>query len=107
MRIIEKIEINKFRSIGESESFECFDLNIFSGSNDSGKSNFLKAINLFFNGQSDIDTRYNSESDFNKWYRDNSERGQRTIEITVQIAKGNMEIKAALIRVLGLRKYSE
>lgn len=88
MRIIEKIEINKFRSIGESESFECFDLNIFSGSNDSGKSNFLKAINLFFNGQSDIDTRYNSESDFNKWYRDNSERGQRTIEITVQIAKG-------------------
>lgn len=93
MRIIEKIEITKFRSIGESEKFECFDLNIFSGSNDSGKSNFLKALNLFFNGQSDIGTRYNSESDFNKWFRDNSERGQRTIEITAHIKKGQYRDK--------------
>lgn len=89
MRIIEKIKISKFRSIGESQSIESFDLNIFSGSNDSGKSNFLKAINLFFNGQTDIDTRYSSESDFNKWFRDNNVRGQRNIEISLNIAPGN------------------
>ena len=43
MRIIEKVEISKFRSIGDRESFEAKDLNIISGSNDSGKSNFLRA----------------------------------------------------------------
>lgn len=89
MRIIENIKISKFRSIGEIESIDSFDLNIFSGSNDSGKSNFLKAINLFFNGQTDIETRYNSESDFNKWFRDNNVRGQRNIEVSVKIAAGN------------------
>ena len=89
MRIIEKIKISKFRSIGELETIESFNLNIFSGSNDSGKSNFLKAINLFFNGQTETNIRYNSESDFNKWFRDNNVRGQRIIEISVFIASGN------------------
>lgn len=89
MRIIEKIEISKFRSFGELETIETFDLNVFSGSNDSGKSNLLKALNLFFTGQSDLNVRYNSESDFNKWFRDNNVRGQRLIEIKVFVAKGN------------------
>jgi predicted ATPase len=89
MRIIEKIKISKFRSIRELETIESYDLNIFSGSNDSGKSNFLKAINLFFNGQTDINIRYDSESDFNKWFRDNNVRGQRIIEIAVYICPGN------------------
>ncbi|MDD3772877.1 MAG: AAA family ATPase, partial [Weeksellaceae bacterium] len=89
MRILEKIEISKFRSFGDLETIETFDLNIFSGSNDSGKSNLLKALNLFFTGQSDLNVRYNSESDFNKWFRDNNVRGQRIIEIKVFVAKGN------------------
>jgi predicted ATPase len=89
MRLIEKVVISKFRSLGESEIIETFDLNIFSGSNDSGKSNILKALNLFFNGQTDLNIRYNSESDFNKWFRDNNIRGQRIIEISVYITKGN------------------
>lgn len=89
MRILEKIEISKYRSFGELEIIETFDLNIFSGSNDSGKSNLLKALNLFFTGQSDLNVRYNSESDFNKWFRDNNIRGQRIIEIKVFVAEGN------------------
>lgn len=89
MRYIENIKISKFRSIGQNESFESFDLNIFSGSNDSGKSNYLKALNLFFSGETELNIRYNPESDFNKWYRDNNVRGERNIEIEIRIAKGN------------------
>lgn len=89
MRYIEEIRISKFRSIGPNETFESFDLNIFSGSNDSGKSNFLKALNLFFTGQTELNIRYNPENDFNKWFRDNNIRGERTIEIELKIAKGN------------------
>ena len=89
MRFIEKIEMTKFRSLGESETIESYDLNIFSGGNDSGKSNILKALNLFFNNETDFRTRYFSENDFNKWFRDNNVRGQRNIEITVKFSKGN------------------
>jgi predicted ATPase len=89
MRFIEKIEITKFRSLGERESFDVYDLNILSGGNDSGKSNILKALNLFFNNESDFNTRYISENDFNKWFRDNNIRGQRIIEIKVDFSKGN------------------
>lgn len=89
MGIIKDITISKFRSIGDAELIESLDLNIFSGSNDSGKSNILKALNLFFNGQTDLNVRYNSEADFNKWFRDNNIRGQRVIEISIKIAEGN------------------
>ena len=88
MRYIEKIEISKFRSFGENEKIEPFDYNVFSGSNDSGKSNVLKALNLFFNNQTDFNTSYNSDSDFNKWFRDNKIRGQRNISIKITFSKG-------------------
>ncbi|MBK7436534.1 MAG: AAA family ATPase [Saprospiraceae bacterium] len=96
MRYIEEIKISKFRSIGPSETFESLDLNIFSGSNDSGKSNFLKALNLFFTGQTELNIRYNPENDFNKWFRDNNIRGERNIEIELKIAKGNYGDKGGI-----------
>ena len=89
MRYIESVRISKFRSVGLDETFESLDLNIFSGSNDSGKSNILKALNLFFTGQSELNIRYNPENDFNKWFRDNNIRGERNIEVELKIAKGN------------------
>lgn len=48
MKYIESVKISKFRSIGQNELFNTSELNIISGSNDSGKSNYLKALNLFF-----------------------------------------------------------
>ena len=52
MNIIEKIEIKIFRSFGNRvkekvEIVNVKDLNIISGANDSGKSNILRALNLF------------------------------------------------------------
>lgn len=89
MKYIESVRVSKFRSIGINEAFESSDLNILSGSNDSGKSNYLKALNLFFNGQTDLNSRYNHENDFNKWYRDNNIRGERNIEVEIKFVKGN------------------
>lgn len=96
MRYIESVRISKFRSIGLDETFEALDLNTFSGSNDSGKSNFLKALNLFFTGQSELNVRYNPDNDFNKWFRDNNIRGERNIEIELKIKKGNYGDKGGI-----------
>jgi len=53
MKIIEKIEIRYFRSFEDDKVViaNLKDLNIFSGGNDSGKSNILRALNLFFNNE--------------------------------------------------------
>lgn len=86
MRIIEKIEIKNFRSFlgtrkdDKAEIMEIADLNIFSGSNDSGKSNILRALNLFFNDEIDNVHKFNFENDFNI---SKKELTQKVIEIKV------------------------
>lgn len=56
MQLIKKIEVNYFRSLYTCTIKRCGDLNIIFGRNDSGKSNFLRALNLFFNDQTDLHT---------------------------------------------------
>ncbi|PQJ09876.1 hypothetical protein CJD36_018310 [Flavipsychrobacter stenotrophus] len=96
MKYINRVIITKFRSFGTNETIDCSDLNIFSGGNDSGKSNILKALNLFFNSETDFNVKYNSERDFNKWYRDNNERGERNISIKLFFSKGNFYDKGGI-----------
>ncbi|MFY7671572.1 AAA family ATPase [Tenacibaculum sp. MEBiC06402] len=57
MQIIKSIRIKYFRSIlnttrGNIKYLPTKDLNIIVGSNDAGKSNYLRALNLFFNNES-------------------------------------------------------
>ena len=52
MHYVKSIHIKNFRSILD-ERIDLSDYNCFVGKNDSGKSNVLKALNLFFNGKSD------------------------------------------------------
>ncbi len=72
MDIIEKIEIRYFRSFdgGQGQpnvSIEHLgDFNVFSGANDSGKSNVLRALNLFFNNEISPGVPFNKERDFSK-----------------------------------------
>lgn len=49
MQLINKVEIGYFRSIYSIKIDEVKDMNVFFGRNDSGKSNLLRALNLFFN----------------------------------------------------------
>lgn len=71
MQIIEKIEIKSFRSFGnrkntKTQISKLKDLNIFSGANDSGKSNILRALNLFFNKRTNLSEFLNFGKDFFK-----------------------------------------
>lgn len=49
---IKHIRIKNFRSIVDL-SIDVGKMNIFVGLNDAGKSNVLKALNLFFNGETE------------------------------------------------------
>ncbi|MCB0304063.1 MAG: AAA family ATPase [Calditrichaeota bacterium] len=65
MQIIKSIRICNFRSIDEVKlDVSAGDLCIIVGNNDAGKSNILRALNLFFNGETDIGSRLNFERDF-------------------------------------------
>ncbi len=60
---IKEVHIKSFRSIYDAR-IKLADLNIISGLNDSGKSNLLKALNLFFNGQTGWKESFNFGADF-------------------------------------------
>ncbi len=90
MKIIEKIEIKSFRSFGnrkknKTQIVKIEDLNIFSGANDSGKSNVLRALNLFFNKKTNLeDFLYFAEDFFKreKPDKDDVKEDQITVRIT-------------------------
>lgn len=62
--MIRTISIKNFRSI-KTQSIEIEEITTFVGNNDAGKSNVLRALNLFFNGETDHKQVFNFKSDFN------------------------------------------
>ncbi|MCD6594348.1 AAA family ATPase, partial [bacterium] len=62
---IKKIEIKHFRSIYELEIKNIGSQRVITGSNDVGKSNILRALNLFFNGEIEPGIPLVFERDFN------------------------------------------
>lgn len=63
---IKRIKIKNFRSIIDLD-IQTQKMNIFVGLNDAGKSNVLKALNLFFNGETEPGKEYNFETDYSKY----------------------------------------
>lgn len=64
MQLIDEIEIRYFRSFYKIKLNKVKDLNIIFGKNDSGKSNIVRALNLFFNGSPDHDQEFEFPIDF-------------------------------------------
>ncbi len=83
MNIIRNIEINYFRSIHRANLKDLVALNVLSGRNDTGKSNVLKAMNLFFNNK----TAWQRDLDF---YRDFSHK--RLEQVRKESVKGKQFI---------------
>ncbi|MCL2654518.1 MAG: ATP-binding protein [Coriobacteriia bacterium] len=81
MKYISKIEIKRFRSFGRSQ-IDTEDICIYSGKNNSGKSNILRALNLFFNGETNYDSQYDYSRDYNKAYTE-SAGGRWSVKITL------------------------
>jgi AAA15 family ATPase/GTPase len=79
--IIRRIEIKRFRSF-DNVTIETDSLNIFSGKNNAGKSNVLRALNLFFNNCSNYNVPFKHANDYNKAFRGDA-GGKRDIQITV------------------------
>lgn len=61
--VIREIQIKNFRSI-RNLTISAKRLNVIVGLNDVGKSNILRALNLFFNGQTDNGRLYDFDYDF-------------------------------------------
>lgn len=89
MQIITKIEIKKFRSIKSlTNALSPSDLNIFVGQNDQGKSNILRALNLFFNGETDVGQKFRFSDDY--CYHANTGKGtakEVSIDVYIQPEK--------------------
>lgn len=79
--IITSIRIKNFRSI-KNALIKVKDMNIFVGLNDVGKSNVLKALNLFFNGNTDYDTPFDFKKDFSCFF---TKKSHKTKEIVIKI----------------------
>lgn len=76
MEIIKSVQIRKFRSLKSvTKKLDFAELNIFVGQNDQGKSNLLRALNLFFNNETDMDTRFRFSEDY--CYHSNTGKGTR------------------------------
>ncbi|MBR0372929.1 MAG: AAA family ATPase [Mogibacterium sp.] len=83
MIIIKRIKIRNFRSIVD-ETIDLSDFNCFVGKNDSGKSNVLKALNLFFNGETDHGTVFDFDSDYSMLAK-KSAKHAKEIKISIDI----------------------
>lgn len=89
MVILKYIEINNFRSISKmSGAISPNHLNILVGQNDVGKSNFLKALNLFFNNETEIGVPFRFIDDFSKYaIVPQKKAAEITIKLTFTIPK--------------------
>jgi len=83
--LIEKVEIRSFRSVYHATLEDCKQLNILVGGNDSGKSNILRALNLFFNDETDLETYHYWETDYSiaSNFEQNKRHHKKEIEIKV------------------------
>jgi len=69
MRLISKIHIKGFRSIKDAVISDIGNFTVLAGLNNSGKSNLLRALNAFFNEETDINQKINIKNDFYKFYK--------------------------------------
>lgn len=82
---IKKIVIKNFRSI-ESMSIDCSNITTFVGANDAGKSNVLRALNLFFNNNTDHALPFQFERDYNIFSPKQAKRAEHiVVELNIEL----------------------
>ena len=108
--MIEKIEIQYFRSIYRMKINSIEDINVLTGKNDVGKSNVLKALNLFFNNcvveQGDFDFIRNYNLKRLEEVRKETIKGKQYIQIKVTFLRGNRYEKTLPERFTVSRKWN-
>lgn len=93
MKIIDSITIRYFRSVYTLTIGKCGEITVITGKNDVGKSNILKALNLFFCNQSDYLHNFDFFEDYSiirkEEVRKDTIRGQQFISISVRFLRGD------------------
>lgn len=85
--MIKKIHIKKFRSI-ETMNIDCEHMTTFVGSNDVGKSNIVRALNLFFNGETDSGVKFNFFRDYNRFAKSSKNKAKEIIiDVTFELPR--------------------
>lgn len=92
IHMIERIEIQYFRSIYSIVITNTRDLNIFTGKNDVGKSNILRALNLFFNNCIVEEGDYQFQGNYNlqrlEEVRRDTIKGKQFIQVKLTFRRG-------------------
>ena len=85
MKIIKKVEISYFRSVYSIDLKDIDELNVLIGGNDTGKSNILKSLNLFFNNKTELGQAYYFSDDLSRKREQEARdaKGRATIWIKV------------------------
>lgn len=73
---------------------EATDLTVIVGDNDCGKSNVLRALNLFFNGETNPGIHFSFPDDYNRFAE---VRAKRAPEIEVQL---DLELPPPIVRTM-------
>ena len=93
MKFIRSIDIRYFRSLYHIRLTKLRPVNLFSGRNDTGKSNILRALNLFFNRSTDWQEVLDFYRDFSRQrldrVREQSIKGKQFISIAVEFFRPN------------------
>jgi len=90
MQLIDKIEINYFRSIYSIQLKKTSKINVFVGKNDAGKSNILKSLNLFFNNKSSFKEEFNFDHDLSLVREDEARNAKGRMTIWIKIHFNNI-----------------
>lgn len=104
MNIISKIEINYFRSIYSASFNSVNHLNVFVGGNDAGKSNILRALNLFFNNKTELNTPYDFIEDITKYRVEEAREAKGRVTLWVKITFRNIDNWGSLPKTFYIKK---
>lgn len=95
---IRRVNIKNFRSIVRLD-MPAEDLTILVGDNDCGKSNILRALNLFFNDETNPGQRYKFQDDWNRFATTGvNQAKQISIEIDLELPESYRATNGDLIR---------
>ena len=95
---IRRVTIKNFRSIMEL-TLDATDLTVIVGDNDCGKSNVLRALNLFFNDRTNPETPFSFPDDYNRFAEPKAKRAPEiSVEVDLELPRSYQKNNGDLIR---------
>jgi AAA15 family ATPase/GTPase len=111
MKIIDSVEVHYFRSLYQAKLKDVGAYNVIVGSNDSGKSNILRALSLFFDGKISSSEDFSFLEDVTHSRQDEAREAKGRLTIWMRVTFNNHEAWKTLPDKFSVKKvwnrYSE